>query len=277
VAVRNPEESSRPAALRGPHQVHRLPTPRIGEAVAARLREQILSGGMQDGSELPTQERLVDEFRMSKQAVREGLHILELEGLITIRRGNVGGALVHLPSPIDAAYNFALVMQARAVRLEDVGAALTKLEPICVGLCAERADRLTTVVPRLRAAVEESVANITDLSAWLESQSLFHRILASDCGNEAMAVLAGALEAVWLTHVRVWAEGLARLGEFPDAAARFEGAGITDHEKIISLIEQGDAEQAVAFAQHHMEDFYTELSDFHTVITASTLAGHVMP
>ena len=152
---------------------------------------------MQDGSELPTQERLVEEFRMSKQAVREGLHILEVEGLITIRRGNVGGALVHLPSPNDAAYNFALVMQARGVRLEAVGAALTKLEPVCVGLCTERADRAETVVPRLRAAVDRSVANITDLAAWLESQSLFHRILASDCGNEALAVLAGSLEAVW--------------------------------------------------------------------------------
>jgi DNA-binding FadR family transcriptional regulator len=242
--------------------------------VASRLREQILSGGMQDGSELPTQERLVDEFRMSKQAVREGLHILELEGLITIRRGNVGGALVHLPSPIDAAYNFALVMQARSVHLSEVGAALTKLEPVCVGLCAERIDRATTVVPRLRAVMAESVANITDVSAWLESQSLFHRILASDCGNEALAVLAGALEAVWLSHVRVWAEGLAEAGAFPDAATLLTGGGIAEHDKIISLIEEGDVVEAVGFAQRHMEDFYTQLSEFQSVVTATTLAGH---
>jgi DNA-binding FadR family transcriptional regulator len=240
--------------------------------VAARLREQILSGRMQDGSELPTQERLMEEFRMSKQAVREGLHILEVEGLITIRRGNVGGALVHLPSPNDAAYNFALVMQARGVRLEAVGAALTKLEPVCVGLCTEREDRAETVVPHLRAAVDQAVANITDLTAWLESQSLFHRILASDCGNEAVAVLAGALEAVWLAHVRVWAEGLADVGAFPDAAGRLEGGGISDHQEIIELIEQGDAPRAIEFTQHHMEDFYTQLSDFESVITAATVA-----
>jgi DNA-binding FadR family transcriptional regulator len=242
--------------------------------VASRLREQILNGVMQDGSELPTQERLVDEFRLSKQAVREGLHILELEGLITIRRGNVGGAVVHLPSPIDAAYNFALVMQARSVQLAEVGAALTRLEPVCVGLCAERGDRMETVVPHLRAAVAESVANVTDRSAWLDSQSLFHRTLASDCGNEAVAVLAGALEAVWLSHVRVWGEGLAQAGAFPDAAALLAGEGITDHDKIISLIEKGDAAQAIRFAQHHMEDFYTRLSDFQSIVTAATVVGH---
>jgi GntR family transcriptional repressor for pyruvate dehydrogenase complex len=239
--------------------------------VAAHLREQILSGGMRDGSELPAQDRLVDELRLSRQAVREGLHILELEGLVTIRRGNVGGAVVHLPSPIDAAYNFALVIQARGARLEDVGTALTKLEPVCVGLCAQRADRMETVVPHLRMAREDSVASITDLSAWLESQSLFHRILASDCGNEALAVLAGALEAVWLAHVREWAEGFARVGAFPDAADRLECPGVADHDVIVALIEQGDAERAVLFARHHMEAFYAQLSDFDSMIKATTL------
>jgi GntR family transcriptional regulator, transcriptional repressor for pyruvate dehydrogenase complex len=244
--------------------------PRIAEIVAARLREQILSGEMRDGSALPTQERLVEEFRVSKQAVREGLRILELEGLITIRRGNVGGALVHLPSPVDAAYSLALVLQARRVSVGDVGSALKELEPICVELCARRADRNETVVPRLRAAVDEAVASKDDLSAWLDAQHRFHRILASDCGNEAIAVLAGSLEEVWLAHVRLWAELEERAGRFPDAGGRL-AHGVADHEEMMSLIEKGAAKEAVHFAQHHIDEFYARASSPQTAITATTL------
>jgi DNA-binding FadR family transcriptional regulator len=249
----------------------RLPVPRVAEVVAARLREQILSGEMGDGSALPTQERLVEEFRVSKQAVREGLRILELEGLITIRRGNVGGALVHLPSPVDAAYSLALVLQSRRVQLEDVGVALKRLEPICVELCATRPDRHDTVVVELRAAVDQAIASTGDLSAWLDAQSRFHRILASGCGNGAIALLAGALEEVWLAHVRVWAETADRAGRFPDAGQRQSGRGIADHEELLVLIEQGQADRAVTFAQRHINEFYAQASDPLTEISAATL------
>ncbi len=35
---------------------------------------------------------------MSLPAVREAMRILETEGLVEARRGNVGGAIVHLPT-----------------------------------------------------------------------------------------------------------------------------------------------------------------------------------
>ena len=70
------------------------------------------------------------------------------------------------------------------------------------------------------------------------------------------------------------AEGLAEAGAFPDAATLLTGGGIAEHDKIISLIEEGDVAEAVGFAQRHMEDFYTQLSEFQSVVTATTLAGH---
>jgi DNA-binding FadR family transcriptional regulator len=225
----------------------RLPVPRVAEVVASRLREQILSGEMDDGSALPTQERLVEEFRVSKQAVREGLRILELEGLITIRRGNVGGALIHLPSPVDAAYSLALVLQSRRVQLEDVGVALKRLEPICVELCATRPDRAQTVVVELRAAVDEAIGSTDDLSGWLDAQSRFHRILASGCGA----------------------------GRFPDASERLAGSGIADHEELLALIERGQSDKAVAFAQRHINEFYAQASDPLTEISAATLSDRL--
>jgi DNA-binding FadR family transcriptional regulator len=227
---------------------------------------------MEDGSELPSQERLVDELGVSKQAIRDGLQILESEGLVTIRRGKVGGAIVHLPSPADAAYNFALVMQSRTVRLHEVGEALTELEPICVGLCAQREDRMESVVPQLRM-VDQSASASPDLSTWLASQRRFHRLLAAQCGNEVVAVLVGTLQAIWLEHVRAWAERLASIGEFPDLSALTDGGGIVDHRELIDLIEAGLAAEAEAAARRHMAEFYERLSDFRTVITATALSN----
>jgi DNA-binding FadR family transcriptional regulator len=127
-----------------------LRQPRLAEMVAAELRERILSGAIPDGGSLPKHEDLLEEFQVSGPSVREAFRILETEGLITVRRGNVGGAVVHVPQPSTAAYMLGVVMQAHDVSLSDVAAALQKIEPLCVALCAARSFRKRTIVPRLR-------------------------------------------------------------------------------------------------------------------------------
>ena len=67
--------------------------PRLAEMVAAGLRDKILSGELDDGDLLPRQEDLLAEFGVSPPSIREALRILETEGLITVKRGNVGGGL----------------------------------------------------------------------------------------------------------------------------------------------------------------------------------------
>ena len=71
----------------------RTPQHRIAETVAGELRDRILAGA----DRLPTQDQLVTEFGVSYPSVREALRILETEGLVTVRRGSVGGAEVHRP------------------------------------------------------------------------------------------------------------------------------------------------------------------------------------
>ena len=86
--------------------------PRLAEMVAAQLREQIVTGEIPDGSALPTLETLVHLFDVGAPSVREAFGILEHEGLITVRRGNLGGAIVHRPKAETAAYMLGLVLQA---------------------------------------------------------------------------------------------------------------------------------------------------------------------
>src|SRR5438309_709655 len=98
----------------GPRQ--QLRQPRLAEMVAAALRKRIVSGGIEDGGMLPKQEDLMAEFGISLPPMREALRILETEGLITVRRGNTGGAVVHQPQATKAAYMLGLVLQSRDVQ-----------------------------------------------------------------------------------------------------------------------------------------------------------------
>ena len=115
---------------------------RVAGSVAATLRERILAGIEIEGSTLPTQDQLVQEFGVSYPSIREALRILETEGLVTVRRGNVGGAQVHRPDESSAAYHLGLTLQGGRVTLGDLAAGLQMLEPLCAGECARRVDRL---------------------------------------------------------------------------------------------------------------------------------------
>ncbi|MBI5089384.1 MAG: FadR family transcriptional regulator [Actinobacteria bacterium] len=218
--------------------------------VAGELRERILSGRIPDGGSLPKHEDLMEEFQVSGPSVREAFRILETEGLITVRRGNVGGAIVHGPQPATAAYILGVVMQARDVGLHDVAVALQKIEPMCVAMCAARGDRKRTLVPRLKEINERTLAAVGDTEECLRLTREFHREIVDHCGNETMILIVNSLETLWSAQLVDWAKGELHDG-LPSRAAR--RAGIEDHEEIVRLIEEGDAEKARHAAEVHLQ------------------------
>ena len=129
--------------------------PRVAELVASDLRKQILEGEITQDSALPRQEELQAQFGVSLPSIREALRILEGEGLITVRRGNRGGAVVHLPTMRSFVYMQSLLLQSRRTTLSDVALALQRFEPTCAAMCAERTDLTTSLVPVLEALLLE--------------------------------------------------------------------------------------------------------------------------
>jgi DNA-binding FadR family transcriptional regulator len=228
-----------------------LRQPRLAELVADKLRQRITSGAVSDGEMLPKLEDLLDEFQVSKPSLREALRILETEGLITVRRGNVGGAVIHAPGNRDAGYMIGLVLESRNVTMSDLAVAVRRLEPICVALCALRPDRTRVVLPRLRALQEEMRrAKGTDI-AFAQAGRNFHEGLVALSGNETMKLVLGALEAVWSAHEREWARRASRTRSFPTAET--QAAGLRAHDRLIELIEQGDADGSLRVAMRHLE------------------------
>jgi GntR family transcriptional repressor for pyruvate dehydrogenase complex len=228
----------------------RLRQSNMAELVAEVLRQRIVDGQLGDGDLLPKQEDLAREFGTSSASVREGLRILEGEGLVTVRRGRLGGAVVHAPASGSAAYMVGLVLESRGVQLKEVGATLHDLEPVCAGLCAERRDRRKTVVPQLRAIHDAQMANPGDLVEGTRLGRQFHEVLVQSCGRETMVVLLGVLESIWSAHSEQSVAGGKLAQKSPGKS--YLAKRSQDHAELISLIDDGDADGAVALARQHL-------------------------
>lgn len=230
--------------------VQRIRQPRVAEIVAARLRDDILSGRIKEGDVLPSQDTLLAEFGVSPPALREAIHLLETDGLISVRRGNVGGAVVHLPSAERTAHMISMVLQTRSATPADVSGALMHLEPICAGMCAAREDRMTEVVPHLEDAIRTQTEEFDNLSRYVPNARRFHEAVVSRCGNEPMILVIGSLELIWSAHESsVWSDEASPADPMNRKVMR---AALRDHQRLLDAIRDGNQARAVRLAQDHL-------------------------
>lgn len=228
----------------------RLSSPRIAETVAAELRRQIIDGELTDGDLLPPQAVLVEKFNVSLVSLREALRILETEGLVSVRRGNQGGAIVHAPAKSSTAYMLGLLLQSEDVTLSDLAIALQELEPLCAALAAKRDDRSVTLVPELRRINAEMAELLSDGAAFTALGRTFHGAVVRGCGNQTVVAVFGSLESLWNGH------GTADDVD-PDSAVpspRERRAVMKSHTALTDAIERGDADGARVIAARHVSD-----------------------
>jgi GntR family transcriptional repressor for pyruvate dehydrogenase complex len=232
--------------------------PRLAEMIAGELRARILSGEYADGDTLPKQEDLLEQFGVSPPSIREALRVLETEGLVTVKRGNVGGAVVHAPLASKVSYMLALVMQSRSLPIRDVSKALAHLDPACAAECAVRSDRRRTVVPVLRTTIKESAGLLDDPPAYAAVARRFHEEMVNNCGNETMIIVVGMLETLWTEHVRWLSDQPNRRSakEELETLSTLEGrkASLQEHMELVDHIAAGDSEGAASVARRHLSE-----------------------
>jgi GntR family transcriptional repressor for pyruvate dehydrogenase complex len=244
--VTSPSEPAVVAAQRG-----QFAQPSIAEMVADAIRARIVAGTLPDGSMLPKQDQLISEFQVSRPSFREALRILESEGLISVRRGNVGGAQVHAPTPENAARTLGLVLQARDVALDDLASALAVIEPICAAHCAQRTDRHVALVPQLRELnIRCRAVEPQDNAGAALIFEQFHHAIIDGCGNATLVIVIGALERLWALHKQAWADYADAAGSEP--APRLRASVVAAHVAITDAIDAGDAILAQRLVAEHL-------------------------
>lgn len=72
---------------------------RAFDIILEQMRERLRSGELRPGDRLPSERELVEHFQVSRNTVREAIRMLEVAGLVEVKRGASGGVFVSTGGP----------------------------------------------------------------------------------------------------------------------------------------------------------------------------------
>lgn len=223
--------------------------PALAQLVADTIRSRILGGDLTEGALLPRQEEMLREFGISRPSYREALRILESEGLVSVRRGNQGGVVVHAPSRLATTYSLGLLLRFNQVPLGDLADAISEIEPLCAGVAAALVDRNETLVPALTELTDRQESAIGEGREFTRIGREFHEALVGGCGNTTLTLTAGALAELWSTQELEWADVVTVTADYP--AVRQQRQVVQTHRMITAAVAAGDRQQAATLARAH--------------------------
>lgn len=216
------------------------------QRIADELRRLIVRGELADGESLGREPDLVDRFGVSRPSLREALRILEAEGLISVKRGVLGGVVVHRPDQRMTARTAALVLQSRNVPLADVYEARRIIEPVAARMVAASKNR-EAAAGELRRLIAAQLEVVDDPEAFGRANSDFHARLVELAGNQTLGIVAEMLN-------EIVARAVAAVSE-PESGGDTSATrlrGLRSQARLVTLIEAGDAAGAEAHWAEHM-------------------------
>jgi DNA-binding FadR family transcriptional regulator len=93
---------------------------KAAQVIAQRIRDAVLAGTLSVGDRLPTERDLIKQFGYSRAAVREGLRLLEADGLVTVQAGRNGGAVIRNPEPDRLVSTLDMILRLQSTTIHDV-------------------------------------------------------------------------------------------------------------------------------------------------------------
>lgn len=205
--------------------------PSLVEAVAAQLRDLIVSGELALGQTL-SERNLAAAFGVSKTPVREALAQLKTEGLIRI-----------------AAQRGATVFTLSGQEVADICEWRQTLETVALKLAFER-DRerliegLAKVVDRMHAARDKG-----DTKDYLAQDTAYHNVLFQCCGNRLFVETYDLMQAK-----------IAALRTHLSVKPSHTDKSYAEHIQLLDHLRKGDLEAAVACLSVHIDRTRTTYS-----------------
>lgn len=218
-----------------------LHTDRLSDRLAASLRERIDSGDWPPGHQLPTEQRIMLEYGVSRTVVREAVSRLKSIGLLRLRQGS--GMFVAVPGQQARALAFDPAVLTSLPAVLHVVEVRRSLEGEIAALAAER------ITPAKASAIKSALAAIEAAVAAGEdgvAQDLqFHRAIARATDNPQFERLLDFLEQYQLDAIKLTRANEAAHGEFMRQVR-------SEHAAIARAVTRGDAAAARRAAVRHM-------------------------
>lgn len=209
--------------------------------IARDLANLIFDDALPEGTRLPTEQELHQQYGASRNTVREALRLLELRGVITIRSGRGGGPVVRLPRSADLGEALQLVLQFRDVTLADIIDARALIEPLAASAAA--INRSETLVARLQEVNDLVLASANDTPAYIVQNRIFHSIIGDTMHLPVMSVYLDALQAIHDSFTP-------GARHPPERIRRVARA----HQKVIDAIKAGDQQAAEYAMRRHVHE-----------------------
>lgn len=168
-----------------------VPQRKMAQVIADGLRSEIASGRLSNGKRLPLEHELIAGYGVSRAVVREALRLLESAGLIVVKRGPKGGAVVTDRTSGVVRDSLVLSLQLADVRLGQVYDCLLAILPGAARLAAEQRPREAAAALREHTAREEQA--LGDLQRFSLEVQAFNHVMLANCGNHALALYAISL------------------------------------------------------------------------------------
>ncbi len=242
------ESGSEAATPRMLDRLDRIKVLKSSDVLAGKLQEQILSGAFPPGSSLPTERELVVATGLSRGSIREGLRILETQGLVNTRAGRYGGAVVSQPSDALLANHISVFARGRSISLRSLVEVRQALAPMIAYLAAQNRTAEDLAELKRVSAVLEATAS-SDLNTFLDENANWHTALAAASHNELLFALAASIFPLMMEA--------SRIENFASEAVR--GLAVRAHRRILQAIDDGDADTARRRAERDVQAYGSHL------------------
>jgi DNA-binding FadR family transcriptional regulator len=231
--------------LKGKTDFQKVKKSRIFQDVVDQIQEAILNRTLRPGDMLPPERELRETFNISRGTLRESLRVLEQKGLIEIRLGTGGGAMVRNAGTEQLTETLGLMIRSGTLSVRDIGEfrqgmegqiarlATQRATPediACLGVLVEKAETMT-----LQGAVED----------FLDIDQAIHKELGRIAGNALYQYAAQVVH----DNIRKYYDNFL---EFTHE--RME-ENLLDLKLIVGAIREHQPHEATRLAEQHVRRF----------------------
>jgi GntR family transcriptional repressor for pyruvate dehydrogenase complex len=169
---------------------------RTFEAAIDRLTDGLERSGLHRGDRLPSEDELARMLEISRPTLRQALRVLELSGVLEVRRGKGGGIFV-----VSELLPTVAISSAVAVEEGVAAEALRARRVLETAVTREAVSRATEDdFVRLERSVELMRNHLGERPLVMRADAMFHRALVRSCHNRtlesAMREVAKALAPI---------------------------------------------------------------------------------
>ena len=235
-------------------KVKKLKPSRIFQNVVSQVEEAILKGDLKPGDVLPPEMKLKEMFETSRGTIREALRVLEEKGLVDIKTGVGGGAIVRNLGTEKVAESLNLLIQTQSLDYDCLAEFREDVEGRVAYLAAKRAKEED--IGRLKSILEnaeEVRRNSPKRRDFLRLDIEFHVALAEITGNPLYVVVVKMIHDTVMGYSDPYSRSFAETENMED--------NLKDLKCLIDAIISKDADMAKCLAEEHIRKFNKRMKE----------------